>query len=407
MITEETKKKFEQIFRTMTPDQRATLQAHLMTATEDQKWDIIEKIVKTYESRLNNPFVQSELNPSNEVSYEPAEEVPYEESFEQPVQEETNRFVAERPTPAHTEYTRTQYENRSTEERPVPKRKLKKGVKNGLTAIVLVLILGVTGIIAYTFRDTIFPSDPDATTVTYTEPSITETTAAPTATPTVTPTPEPTRVPLAADAPDLTGLTVVLDPGHQETADTEQELYASWLSATKPRCTAGAEGVVTGTPEYELTLDYSLIIADYLEQCGANVILTRDTNDVNISNQERAQIAVSNNADVFLRIHADAAGDSAASGVRVYIPDNGSYTDTSPAYAEQLAELVADAEGLEVNEVRATSLYTGLNYANTIRAFQLSLGFLSNSDDETVLVNEENIARVAEAVAVFCAEFTE
>ena len=381
MITEQTKKKFEQIFRNMTPDQRATLQAHLMTATEDQKWDMIEKIVRTYESKANNPFVQSNPEPVREVAYTPLDEIPYEEDEEV--------LEIDNPSP-----------------RPAPKRKLKKGVKNAIMSFFLVLLLGAIGFTAYYFRDQLFAKSPAVTEpAVVTEPSVAETSAAPTATPTVTPTPEPTRVPLAADAPDLAGLTVVIDPGHQETADNEQELYASWLSATKPRCTAGTTGVVTGTPEYELTLDYSLIIADYLEQCGANVILTRDTNDVNISNQERAQIAVSNNADVFLRIHADAAGDSAASGVRVYIPDNGSYTDTSPAYAQQLAELVAAAEGLEVNDVRATSLYTGLNYANTIRVFQLSLGFLSNSDDEAVLVNEENIAPVAEAVAVFCSEF--
>ena len=379
MITEQTKRKFEQIFRNMTPDQRATLQAHLMTATEEQKWEMIEKIVRTYESKANNPFVQTNPEPVNEVSYSPLDEIPYEEDEE----------ILEIDNPS----------------RPAPKRRLKKEVKNAITAFVLVVLLGIIGITGYAFRDKLFAKNPAATETVATAPSTAETTAAPTATPTVTPTPEPTRVPLAPDAPNLAGLTVVIDPGHQETADNEQELYASWLSSTKPRCTAGATGVVTETPEYELTLDYSLIIADYLEQCGANVILTRDTNDVNISNQERAQIAVSNNADVFLRIHADAAGDSAASGVRVYIPDNGSYTDTSPAYAEQLAELVAAAEGLEVNEVRATSLYTGLNYANTIRAFQISLGFLSNSDDEAVLVNEENIAHVAEAVAVFCAEF--
>lgn len=388
MISEQTKKKFEQIFRNMTPEQRTTFQAHLMTATEDQKWDLIEKIVRTYEARANNPFVQSAVTPSNEVTYDEVEEIPYEE-------EEVPEIKVK---PTHTS---------PVEAKPAPKRKLKKGVRNAFTAFILVLILGAIGLIAYHFRDTVFPSNPNATTVVYTQPSVTETRPAPTATPTVTPTPEPTIVPLAADAPDLTGLTVVIDPGHQQTADYEQELYASWLSATKPRCTSGTTGVVTETPEYELTLDYSLIIRDYLEQCGANVILTRDTNDVSISNQERAQIAVSNNADVFIRIHADAAGDSAASGVRVYIPDNGSYTDTSPAYAEQLAGLVADAEGLEVNEVRATSLYTGLNYANTIRAFQLSLGFLSNSDDEAVLVNEDNMAQVAEAVSVFCAEFME
>ena len=389
MISEQTKKKFAIIFRNMTPDQRATLQAHLLTATEDQKWEIIEKIVATYESKANNPFVQSELNPTNEIEYTAEEEIPYE--------------------PEITEFEETPDEDDDEEdEKPArtPKRKLKKSVKNTLTGFIVVILLLSVALLVLKFKETIFGKISEET-VPAQQTEIIETTVetTPSPTPTVTPTPAPTIVPVAANHPDLTGLTVVIDPGHQETTDYEQELYASWLSATKPRCTCGTTGVVTETPEYELTLQYSLIIRDYLEQCGANVILTRDENDVNISNQERAQIANVNGADVFIRIHADAAGDSAASGVRVYTPDSGSYTDSSPAYAEQLAELVADAEGLEVNAVRATSLYTGLNYANTLRSFQLSLGFLSNSDDEAVLVTEENMAAVAEAISVFCEEF--
>lgn len=391
MISEQTKKKFAIIFRNMTPDQRATLQAHLLTATEDQKWEIIEKIVATYESKANNPFVQSELNPTNEVDYVPEEELPYEPEITE--FEETPEEDDEDEAPARTS-ART------------PKRKLKRSVKNTFMGFILIILLMSIALLVLNFKEGIFGRHSEET-VPAQQTEIIETTVetTPSPTPTVTPTPAPTIVPVAANHPDLTGLTVVIDPGHQETTDYEQELYASWLSATKPRCTCGTTGVVTETPEYDLTLQYSLIIRDYLEQCGANVILTRDANDVNISNQERAQIANVNGADVFIRIHADAAGDSAASGVRVYTPDSGSYTDSSPAYAEQLAELVADAEGLEVNAVRATSLYTGLNYANTLRSFQLSLGFLSNSDDEAILVTEENRAAVAEAISVFCEEF--
>lgn len=387
MISEQTKKKFEQIFRNMTPDQRATLQAHLLTATEDQKWEIIEKIVATYESKSNNPFVQSDFNPPEETVFVQEEEVPYEDKITEFKEDPEEPSEPARPSQP-------------------PKRKLKKSVKNTMMGFILVILLLSIALLVVNFKETLFGRSSTETVPAQTE-AVIETTVetTPSPTPTITPTPEPTIVPLAANAPDLTGLTVVIDPGHQETTDNEQETYASWLSATKPRCTSGTTGVVTEVPEYELTLEYSLIIRDYLEQCGANVILTRDSNDVNISNQERAAIANSNSADVFIRIHADAAGDSAASGVRVYTPDSGSYTDTSPDYAEQLAELIADAEGLDVNAVRATSLYTGLNYANTLRSFQLSLGFLSNSDDEAVLTNEENMAAVAEAISVFCEEF--
>ena len=367
MISEQTKRKFENIVRNMSPEQRSVLQAHLLKLNEEQRMQMIAKIVATYESHE----VNETSNTEETEEYEP------EVEFEAPKKPSSK-----------------------------PKRKLKKSVKYAFTGFFAAVFALCLLLYFFVFKGMLSDMDNNTADTVIQETAI-ETTVetTPSPTPTITPTPEPTRVPVTADHPDLTGLTIVIDPGHQETTDSEQELYASWLSATKPRCTCGTTGVVTGTPEYELTLDYSIIIADYLEQCGATVILTRDANDVNISNQERAAIATSNSADLFLRIHADAAGDSMASGVRVYTPDNGSFTDTSPEYAEQLAELVANAEGFEVNAVRATSLYTGLNYANTIRSFQISLGFLSNSDDEAVLVTEENMAAVAEAISVFCEEF--
>ena len=374
MISEQTKRKFENIVRNMTPDQRAALQAHFTNATEDQKAQYIEKIVAAYDTK--------------QAASEP-EEIPYSEYVEEPDEVSPKNVKGASIAPSKR------------------KKKLKKSVKNAFAGI-LVVILGLAiAVLVFAYKDVLFAGNENSDLTAQTETAVTETTLPPTPspTPTITPTPAPTQVPVAADHPDLTGLTIVIDPGHQETSDNEQELYASWLSSTKPRCTCGTTGIVTGKPEYELTLEYSNIIAEYLEQCGANVILTRDSNDVDISNQERAAIATSNNAGLFLRIHADAAGDSAASGVRVYIPDSGSFTDTSPSYAEQLAELVAEAEGLEVNTVRATSLYTGLNYANSIRSFQISLGFLSNSDDESVLLNEENMTAVAEAISIFCEEF--
>ena len=361
MISEQTKRKFEQIVKEMTPEQRAELQTHLCRVPEAQRWQLVEKIVATHEA-------SNKSDSEEPVKPEPVKQSVHHES----------------------------------------KKRLKPAVKNTISGIVLAaLAIGIVVLAARNWNTITGRPDPAESYAVSTAATVAETTTetTPSPTPTITPTPEPTRVPVAANHPDLTGLTIVIDPGHQETTDNDQELYASWLSSTKPRCTCGTTGVVTEVPEYELTLDYSIIIADYLEQCGATVILTRDANDVNISNQERAQIAVSNNADLFIRIHADAAGDSAASGVRVYTPDSGSYTDTSPSYAEELAELIADAEGLEVNTVRATSLYTGLNYANTIRSFQISLGFLSNSDDEAVLVNEDNMAAVAEAISVFCENF--
>jgi len=215
-------------------------------------------------------------------------------------------------------------------------------------------------------------------------------------------TPTPTPVPLAEDAPDLTGLVVVLDPGHQAETDYGMELLDPDTTITKLRCTSGATGVAANVKEYELTLQIALITKSYLEGCGASVVITRDTNDVYLSNQERANLAIASSPDVFIRIHCDGAPDSSISGVRVYVPESGSYTNSSIRMADTLGQLVADSRGTEYLGSVATGLYTGLNYADSIRSFQLVCGYISNSEDEKALTEEDTQYAIADAIARFC-----
>ena len=233
------------------------------------------------------------------------------------------------------------------------------------------------------------------------------TTAVTTATEETTPAPSPTPtlIPLAADSPDLTGLTIVIDPGHQEQRSDRTEKVADWLSEEKCGATSGAVGVTSGVPEYELTLRIGLKLKNYLEQCGATVILTRETNDVDLTNQERAQIAVDNSADIFIRIHTDVANDSKSSGVKVFVPNSGEYKNSAVGKGDILGQTVADSIGLEFLGSKATDMYTGLNYANSVASFQISLGLLSNSNDETVLLDENNQVKICEAVSQFAFGF--
>jgi len=227
--------------------------------------------------------------------------------------------------------------------------------------------------------------------------------------PTDTPTPPPATatpspVPVKNDHPDLSGLVIVIDPGHQKEPDTELEESIPGTTAEKQRATSGAVGVNTGTREYEVTLRYSLVLKDYLEGCGAKVIMTRTENDVNISNIERAEIATENNADYFIRIHADGAPDGDISGVKVYVPSSGKYSSSAESDGEDLADIVAEAIGSESLGAVQSNMYTGLNHADSVRSYQLVIGYLSNSDDEILLNREDTPYKVAVAVAEFLGE---
>jgi len=224
----------------------------------------------------------------------------------------------------------------------------------------------------------------------------------PTDTPTPVPaTPTPSPVPLADDHPDLSGLVIVIDPGHQQDYNHELEEIGGGVSAEKEKASPGATGITSGVKEYELTLEYALLMKEYLEGCGASVILTRQTNDVDLSNAERAQIAIDSDADYFIRLHADCAPDAEIKGVKVYVPATGDYASSAESDGEALAEAIADGIGSTSLGAVQSNMYTGLNYADSIESYQIVIGYLSNSDDDALLSRTDTPYKTAVAVADF------
>jgi N-acetylmuramoyl-L-alanine amidase len=140
---------------------------------------------------------------------------------------------------------------------------------------------------------------------------------------------------------------------------------------------------------------------EYFEGCGAQVILTRNSNDVNISNIERAQIATDSKADYFIRLHADSAPDEEISGVKVYVPSSGKYSSSAAADGKKLADAVADSIGSTSLGCVQSNMYTGLNHADSIKSYQIVVGYLSNSADDALLGDAETPYNTAVAVAEF------
>lgn len=420
-MSEENNSKLEQIMGELPRVKRELLQEHLDTLSGDEKESFIKEVIAEYESikKIIADKASAKADRVNEtISAKAKISEPDFPSSDSSKKYPEFTFVANQPANADPQaFTKV----------PIHTKKQTRS-KTPIVLLCSFLAIALAGGAVYAILSGKFPgmssptAAPETTPVTQQESSAaeeTETTAAPTVAPLPTAseetekteepteqpadTPAPTSVPLKSNAPKLKGIKVVIDPGHQEKTDYKKEPFKKGTKNGKPRCTRGTTGVVTNQKEYELTLDTALMLKDYLEQCGATVIMTRTENDVNISNKERAQKAVKAKPTLFIRLHADAGNNNKVKGVRVYIPNSGKLN--KKANANKLGKLVAKAGKTNFRGSKATNKYTGLNYASSIRSFQIVLGYLSNKDDDQRLADTKNRYEMVAAIATFCSTF--
>ena len=206
-------------------------------------------------------------------------------------------------------------------------------------------------------------------------------TAAPDAT--ETPSPAPTETPGR-----LQGLFIGLDPGHQTHANSEKEPLAPGSSAMKKKVSSGTQGVVTRVEEYKLNLIIALQLRDRLEAEGARVIMTRETDDVNISNVERAQLMNDAGVDIWLRIHCNGSDNHSANGIGTYVRATGPAAYESYDAGQMLSDALSARTGAKNNGVHSTDTYSGNNWSN-VPCVLVEMGYMSNPDEDRLLNTPE------------------
>ncbi|MBR3058520.1 MAG: N-acetylmuramoyl-L-alanine amidase [Clostridiales bacterium] len=246
-----------------------------------------------------------------------------------------------------------------------------------------------------TFTPTPTPSPTPAPTATSTPTPTPEATP----TPITTPTPEPT--PFPAGGPDLKGYCVVIDAGHQEKANLSQEALSDGMSGSKAKSSEGFVGTVSGINESEINLSVELLLKAYLENLGCEVYVTRETNDVDISNKERAELAVSHNPDMYIRLFCNAANDSAENGCEVIVPASGKYASELSGWGGNLGTTIANFTKCVFHGCKSSGNYSGLNWADSVPSFMVRMGYLTNSDEEAKLLDEAYQFQICQGIAQF------
>lgn len=201
------------------------------------------------------------------------------------------------------------------------------------------------------------------------------------------------------------GRIVGIDPGHQGSwVDMSAlEPNAPGSSQMKARCTTGTTGNYTHLEEYQLNLDVSLKLKSILESRGYQVVMTREDNDANISNAERAQKVAAAGAEIYVRVHANSSEDSSVSGALTMCPSPqnpyvGNLYEQSYRLSEVILNTYCEATGFGNRGVMITDTMTGINWS-TIPVTIIEMGFMSNQSDDTTMADSTFQNQMAEGIA--------
>lgn len=198
--------------------------------------------------------------------------------------------------------------------------------------------------------------------------------------------------PVSAKSPNEQ--VVCLDPGHQLFGNNALEPASPDSKEMKAKVTSGTIGVKTKKPEYVLTLEASLIVKDKLEKLGYKVVMTRETDDVDISNIERAQKCNEVQADLAVRIHADGDHSPKAQGISLLYPASSKGTEAISAQSKETASLILreaiSATGAVSRGVVPRSDLTGFNWS-TVPSVLIEMGFMTNPEEDEKLSDADYV----------------
>lgn len=187
-----------------------------------------------------------------------------------------------------------------------------------------------------------------------------------------------------------TGRIICIDAGHQRYGNNALEAIGPGSSTRKPKVTSGTEGKYTHKAESEVNLETAMKLKNILISRGYKVVMVRESQDVNISNIQRAEIANKSNADLAIRIHCDGSGNSALHGYFILTPSSSnkflpsSIVNSSLRLTKCLLPAIQKTTGATNRGASYRDNLTGTNWSK-VPTVLVEMGEMSNKQEDYAL----------------------
>ena len=198
------------------------------------------------------------------------------------------------------------------------------------------------------------------------------------------------------------GKVVCIDAGHQARGNSSLEPNGPGSSTMKAKVTTGATGCVTGKTESQINLEVALKLQQALQSQGYTVIMCRTSQNVDISNAQRAEIANSNNVSAFIRLHCDSSTSSSATGTLTLAPSTSnpycaSIASESQALSKSIVNNICRVTGSRNRGVSIVDNMTGLNWSK-VPVTIVEMGFLSNPQEDRLLSSDDYQNKIVQGI---------
>lgn len=209
---------------------------------------------------------------------------------------------------------------------------------------------------------------------------------------------------MAGNSVEAAQKVIAIDAGHQQKGNSSLEPNGPGSKTKKAKVTSGTSGSATGLPEYKLNLQVAKKLKKELEDRGYKVVMIRTKHNVNISNVKRAQIANEANADAFVRIHANSAGDSSVQGALTIAPTNqNKYLSKkikreSRKLSDKVLKAFCKATGARNRGILYTDTMTGINWC-TVPVTIVEMGFMSNRAEDRKMASASYQKKMVKGIA--------